>query len=230
MRRTRKRAREEKEKIATLTAQFCDAIHSRLGHIKNAASLFVDSDIIPKKAKQDKLEEMLTTSGINELKLLYRGTKDGMSVKAFHDKCDGWKGPTLTLVRTSKDYVFGGYAGTSWDSPPRGHYVTDPSCFVFNIVNPYNDPVTKMPVLEPERAMLCRAAYGPWFPGAFGLRNRDWDPEGLLDRGFAGNFHASYPYGDPLGRGHQTFVDDDSEDGYEFTPVEIEVFAVNPLT
>ena len=219
----RKRSKEEEEEVVeAFTAHFCDAIQNKLGRIKNAASLFVDSDIIPKKAKQDKLEEMLTTSGINELKLLYRGTKDGMSVKAFHDKCDGWKGPTLTLVRTSKDYVFGGYAGTSRDSPRWGHHVTDPSCFVFNVVNPWNDPITKMPVLKPEYAMWCSAAYGPYFPGAFGICNRNWDPEGLLDCGYS-YFDVSNPYGDPLGRREQTFVDDPRGD---FTPVEIEVFAV----
>ena len=108
-----------------------------------------------------------------------------------------------------------------------GHFVTDPSCFVFNVVNPYNDPITKMPVLKQEKAMYCGAARGPYFPGAFELYNRDWDPEGPLDCGFAGDFHTSLPYGDPLGRGYSTFVDDPR--GY-FTPVEIEVFAVNPLT
>ena len=213
------------EQVTQVTNQFCDAIQTKLGHVRNAASLLIDSDIIP-EAKQDELEEMLTTSGIHELKkLLYRGTSDGMTPKAFHDKCDG-QGPTLVLVRTEKDWIFGGYAGTPWDSPPYPHYVDDPSCFVFNVVNPWNDPITKMPVLQPERAMYCDAAYGPAFPGAFGLYNRFNDPEGPLDCGWASGFHASYgPYGDPLGRGFQTFVDD-SEDGYEFTPIEIEVFAV----
>ena len=212
--------------MEAMTTQFCDAIQNKLGRVKNATSIFVvDSDIIP-EAKQDELEDILKlkASGIHELKkMLYRGTKNGMTPKAFHDKCDG-QGPTLTLVRTSKDYVFGGYAGSSWNS--ASGCVTDPSCFVFNVVNPYNDPVTKMPVLKPERAMYCGVAYGPHFPGAFALYNRDLNSEGPLDSCWAGVFHAVYgPYGDPLGRGYSTFVDD-SEDGDFFTAVEIEVFAV----
>ena len=47
----RKRAREEDEEevmtvVEELTTQFCDTIQTRLGRVKNAASLFIDSDII----------------------------------------------------------------------------------------------------------------------------------------------------------------------------------------
>ena len=153
-----------------------------------SGSFVVDSVIIMSAAtitkdKQDELEHMFMFTGlgvnVSELTLLYRGTRDGMTPKAFHDKCDGWKGPTLTLVQTDRGWIFGGYAGTSWASwdpssclghyVAGGNYVADPTCFVFNVNNPYNDPIRKMPVLKPDEAMYCNPAFGPSFPGAFGL-------------------------------------------------------------
>lgn len=47
--------------------------------------------------------------------LLYRGSDEGFSAQKFHEKCDN-KGPTVTLVRTEKNNVFGGYASQSWTS------------------------------------------------------------------------------------------------------------------
>ena len=42
------------------------------------------------------------------MELLYRGTRDGMNSKNFHEKCDE-KGPTITLFRNDKGNLFGGY-------------------------------------------------------------------------------------------------------------------------
>ena len=118
----------------------------------------------------------------------------------------GWKGPpkkkTLTLVRTSskdKDYVFGGYAGMSWDSSPHGHYVTDPSCFCFFCVQ----RCEPLGTTTPEEAMWCGALQPMVLLGRFkrvaqskvgGIRKGFW-----IVCGLAGNFHAVLgPYGDPM--------------------------------
>ena len=40
---------------------------------------------------------------------------NGSSYKDFHKCCDN-KGPTLTLVKTSKNKIFGGFTPLNWES------------------------------------------------------------------------------------------------------------------
>jgi len=47
-------------------------------------------------------------------KLLYRTTRDGNSSESFHQKCDNIKG-TLTIIKTTKDLIFGGYTEKTWE-------------------------------------------------------------------------------------------------------------------
>jgi hypothetical protein len=79
--------------------------------------------------------------------LLYRGSRDGMSIASFREKCID-KGPTLTLYKGQSEghpeCVFGGYAGASWGS--CGRYVAAADSFVFTVLNPHNHPVTRFPV------------------------------------------------------------------------------------
>ncbi len=45
--------------------------------------------------------------------LCYQKSRDGASSSTFHSNCDN-KGPTMTVVKATNGYVFGGYSGTSW--------------------------------------------------------------------------------------------------------------------
>ena len=65
-------------------------------------------------------------------KLLYECTDDSKSAEAFHESCDG-KGATLTVIRCTDGYVFGGYNPGSWTS--RG-YGRGENAFLFSLVNP----------------------------------------------------------------------------------------------
>ena len=51
-----------------------------------------------------------------ELKLIYRGSKDGFNADIFHQKCDD-KGETLTIAKSSYNKIFGGYTDIPWMSP-----------------------------------------------------------------------------------------------------------------
>ena len=53
-------------------------------------------------------------SGV-DLELLYRSSRDGLSAKDFHTKCDS-KGSTITIIETECGCIFGGYSSTSWNS------------------------------------------------------------------------------------------------------------------
>ena len=68
---------------------------------------------------------------------LYRGSRDGMTARAFHGACDG-KGATLTLIRADvgeAKYVFGGYTSTPWGS--SGGYLRCENAFLFSVTSPH---------------------------------------------------------------------------------------------
>ena len=62
--------------------------------------------------------------------LLFKMTRDGDSTKAFHNNCDH-KGPTVTIIETDDNYIFGGFTNGSWDSD--GHWANYGKDFVFSI-------------------------------------------------------------------------------------------------
>ena len=51
----------------------------------------------------------------NATKLLWRGSRDGFTPKAFHDRCDN-KGATLTIIKSTNNWIFGGYNPWNWTS------------------------------------------------------------------------------------------------------------------
>ena len=67
-----------------------------------------------------------------EYELLYRGTRDGFKAAKFHELCDN-QGPTLCLMKTSKDYICGGFASESWKSLDEGNYEQDSKAFIFSL-------------------------------------------------------------------------------------------------
>jgi len=48
------------------------------------------------------------------LNLIYRASRDGFRAIDFHSKCDNTSN-TLTLIKTKKSYIFGGYTTLSWN-------------------------------------------------------------------------------------------------------------------
>ena len=49
-------------------------------------------------------------------KLIYSGCRDGWTAPDFHRCCDG-KSPTITSVKTTSGYIFGGYTDQAWVTP-----------------------------------------------------------------------------------------------------------------
>ena len=47
---------------------------------------------------------------------LWRGTRDGFGANTFNHLCDN-RGKTLTVVKTTRGSVFGGFTDISWTSP-----------------------------------------------------------------------------------------------------------------
>ena len=66
-----------------------------------------------------------------KFKLLYRGTDNVFSAVQFHKKCDS-KGSTLTLLKSSKGKIFGGYTDIPWSSW-GGWRKRNSKAFLFNM-------------------------------------------------------------------------------------------------
>jgi hypothetical protein len=176
----------------------------------------------------------LTTEWLPDkrFELLYRGSRDGMTAAAFHDKCVG-KGPTLVLVAGQSARqpvcVFGGYAGKSWERGPEIGWETKGidarDSFLFTVLNPLGDGIVKMAVNERSKyaglAMLCHAGCGPLFYYGFAVRSSSASPTAVFDEGSWCGLVSYGTFGDPLGRGYQTFTGAQC-----FKPLEIEVWSV----
>ena len=65
---------------------------------------------------------------------------DGFSAQKFHSLCDQ-KGPTMTIILSNNNYLFGGYTSISWTSD--GNNKSDTTAFLFSLTNPHNIPSTK---------------------------------------------------------------------------------------
>jgi len=144
-------------------------------------------------------------------RLLFRSSRDGASGASFHTACDG-QGPTVTLIKSSGGYVFGGYAGLAWSSVGRDHKC--PSAFLFTVTNPHGDPITRFMSNGDIFAVRCCSGWGPVFGAG---------PDLYVSPAFDGSSFTDFPesYIDTRGRGKATFTG-----ARNFTPAEVEVWAV----
>jgi len=65
-----------------------------------------------------------------KFELIYSGKCDGWAIADFHRKCDG-QGPTVVLMKSSKDFKFGGFASIPWAS--TGGWKNDNESFIFSL-------------------------------------------------------------------------------------------------
>ena len=97
----------------------------------------VDSIILNESNRKEEFTRLLFEwTGCQNMELLYRGTRDGMTSKIFHNKCDN-QGKTITLFRNDKGHIFGGYASIPWSTKALGS-VSAPDSFIFTLTNIYN--------------------------------------------------------------------------------------------
>ena len=86
------------------------------------------SDIITNKDDIDLICKWINKK-VNKFQLIYKATVDGDSINDFDKKCLN-KGPTLLIIKSSKDKIFGGFSEKNW-TPIGG--VSSPDSFLFNI-------------------------------------------------------------------------------------------------
>jgi hypothetical protein len=125
--------------------------------------------------------------------LLYRGTRDGFDLNAFHSKCDGHAN-TLTIFKAKESTsIFGGFTAVEWDSISR--WKSDSNAFIFSLTNKDNDPIKIK--IDPNRhqyAIYCDSEHGPCFGNDISIdNNANTTMDSFSDLGFSYK-HPQYVY------------------------------------
>jgi len=102
---------------------------------------------------------LLTGFESKSFSLLWRGSRDGFGASTFHSRCDK-KGNTLTLIKNTHGYVFGGYTAVPWSSPSSVTAYADTTAFLFSFKNPSNN---SLKIIESDYAVHQHSTYGPVF-------------------------------------------------------------------
>ena len=95
----------------------------------------MDSLIISKKADINLLKEWISPNQNKSFELIYRASRDGDTVQDFHRMCDN-KTPTISIFKTPKDYIFGGYTTVIFNNPDNNSLqLKDEKAFIFSLNN-----------------------------------------------------------------------------------------------
>jgi hypothetical protein len=97
--------------------------------------------------------------------LLYRGSVDGFRASDFHRKCDN-QSNTLTLIETTKGFVFGGFTPLAWDSSSGDKSDSSQKSFLFTLKNPRKSAPHAFSMTKSGRTIHCGSSYGPIFGSA----------------------------------------------------------------
>ena len=187
-----------------------DNINSIWSEIKKVKTNKFDSILLNEtKRSNEFLNKIYEWTGGKSMELLYRGTRDGMSADAFHNRCNN-KGSTISLFKNENGYIFGGYSSIDWTS--YGDYRSAPDSFIFTLTNKYNIEPTKFPNINTSCSIYDASNYGPTFGGGHDIYI-----------GFNSNYtNLGNSYKDILGKGYSIFKG--NNDNYNFNLKEIEVF------
>ena len=118
-----------------------------------------------------KIKETFPYDMTIKYKLIYRCSKHGDTAKNFHMKCD-YIGPNMILVKTKKNFIFGGVTTKSWkhllkdikkDDPEYGTEIKDEKAFGFsiNLKKIYKNGKPN------EFIIFCNNNYGPVFKNIY---------------------------------------------------------------
>ena len=115
----------------------------------------------------------IESQNVKDIELLYRGSRDGFEAHNFHDKCDN-QGQTLTIIKSSDDFIFGGYTEINWDSTTWNGKVGEGNNarregkgneFVYTLKNPHNISPSKFNMKKEwlNHSICCDVNLGPIF-------------------------------------------------------------------
>ena len=95
-----------------------------------------DSKIIESKDSisfiLDYIKQNDKTFNFNNIKLLFRGSRDGERTKTCHELCDN-KQNVLIIMKSETGYIFGGYSKVGFKVNNNLDYKIDNNCFLFSL-------------------------------------------------------------------------------------------------
>ena len=103
---------------------------------KEKQNIFLDSKIIESKDKInfifDYIKQNDNSFKFNNIKLLFRGSRDGERTKTCHELCDN-KQNVLIIMKSETGYIFGGYSKIGFKTNNNKAYEIDNNCFLFSL-------------------------------------------------------------------------------------------------
>jgi hypothetical protein len=160
------------------------------------------------------------------LELLYRASRDGWRAQDFHSRCDN-KGATVTVIKCTGGFVFGGYADRSWNS--IGKHNQSPKAFLFSLVSPRGATPVKLPFVQgrnscgpsgPSKGPIFGSA--SCFSGGSASFRYDLCVADCANSTSTSYTHPGNAYQLPPGQGAQTFF----TGAHHFQAAEVEVYQV----
>jgi len=129
-------------------------------YYKNPA--FPQSKILTNKNLVDTLYN-LTGFQSKQFSMIYQASKDGFRSVDFHSKCDNIS-DTLTLIKTTKSYIFGGYTMQTWEMNKcySNCFKSDLNSFLISLLNSQEKAI-RLNVSETSTAIDSFFEYGPSF-------------------------------------------------------------------
>ena len=208
----------------------------------------IDSQTLSPQQHDQILSWLPESSGGKQVKLelLYRASRDGWQGQDFHSRCDS-KGATVTVIKCTGGFVFGGYADVSWHSRDgdsdkkslRGkvivsNYTQSAQSFLFSLNSPSSVGPVKLPLVLPPheksqhnaphaltgnhpKAIVCNASHGPIFGGGHDLRVAN-----CANSTTNSHTNLGHTYQLPPGQSAQTFF----TGSRHFQAAEVEVYQV----
>lgn len=190
-----------------------------LSQFDTGSVLPLDSRIVQDASHKEALGRWLAEEWQGDPpQLLYRASEHGWGGANFHARCNN-QGPTLTVIKSTGGYIFGGYADQAWNS--SNQWQASPKAFLFALHCHSGLGPTKMAQTgnSPQHAMYNHGNYGPTFGS-----NHDM----YVANGANGNTGSSTNIGSvyqcPPGQTGSTFLTGSSP----YQAAEVEVFRITP--
>ncbi len=180
--------------------------------------LDLDSTILNESNRKNEfLKKLSEWCKFKKIELIFRGSRDGMTANNFHNKCDK-QGETITLIKSDKGYIFGGYTSFPWSGDYFYH--SSPNSFLFTLTNIHGIQPTKFESKNDNKEVYHLSSTGPIFGGRCDLGKY---VDFINDGGWLG-FPSTYQ--DNLWKGKSIFTGDLNNNN-KFKLTEIEIFKLS---
>jgi len=147
----------------------------------------IRESIILNVFNMDNLITLLPNLFQKQLILKYRASVDGFSAAAFHQKVNGQIN-VLSVIQTTSGNIFGGFNALPFNS--IGAAVTDPSCYIYSLVNTDNNLLKLAPVLTTNAKFYDNASFGP----SYGIDDLKIADNSNLNTNSSSNLGSTFPH------------------------------------